>query len=200
MYTWGYIKKAAKAKLDLDENETSTFDIVSKFYIYANEAMTQICSSVKPKETFEEVDVTTANTIVDMPSDFIRFGDDVNYFTEKEYRDYDVTIIHDTREASDDDFVYRGYKQILCKKTGVYNISYSARWFVFTDNMKDNDELNVPDDILDCLPSYIASQCAKMDDDTKASIFRNEYEIALSRIDNTDYKNTKTFKLGGDWY
>ena len=65
--------------------------------------------------------------------------------------------------------------------------------------MDDNVQLNVPDDILDCLPSYIASQCYKVDDEVKSSIYRNEYEMFVARIDATDYKNTKTFSVGGGW-
>jgi hypothetical protein len=65
--------------------------------------------------------------------------------------------------------------------------------------MDNSTELDVPRDILDCLPSYIASQCMKIDDEYKASVYRNEYEIFLARIDNTHYKNVKTIEIEGDW-
>lgn len=194
MYTWGYIKNVALAKLDLEEQEASNQKLLQKFHYYANEAMTQICSTVKPKHTFFEVDVTDENLgrAITMPDDFISFGNDVNKLFYNEHgKSY-------CREAYDDDFEYIGYNQILCKTVGRFFISYNARWITFT-NQDGDYQIDVPTDILDCLPSYIASQCFKIDDEYKASVFRNEYEIFLSRIDDTDFRNTKTFKIEGDW-
>lgn len=194
MYTWGYIKNVALAKLDLEEQEASNQKLLQKFHYYANEAITQICSTIKPKHTFFEVDVTDENigTMITMPDDFISFGNDINKLFYNEHgKSY-------CREAYDDDFEYVGYNKILCKTVGRFFISYNARWITFT-NQDDNYQIDVPMDILDCLPSYIASQCFKIDDEYKASVFRNEYEIFLARIDNTDFRNTKTFKIEGDW-
>lgn len=194
MYTWGYIKNVALAKLDLEEQEASNQKLLQKFHYYANEAMTQICSTVKPKHAFFEVDVTDdkIGTAITMPADFISFGNDVNkLFYIENGRTY-------CREAYDDDFEYIGYNKIVCKTVGRFFISYNARWITFT-NQDGDYEIDVPTDILDCIPSYIASQCYKIDDEYKASVFRNEYEIFLSRIDDTDFRNTKTFKIEGDW-
>jgi hypothetical protein len=194
MYTWGYIKNVALAKLDLEEAEASNQKLLQKFHYYANEAITQICSTIKPKHAFFEVDVTEENigTMITMPEDFISFGNDINKLFYNEHgKSY-------CREAYDDDFEYVGYNKILCKTVGRFFISYNARWITFT-NQDDNYRIDVPIDILDCLPSYIASQCFKIDDEYKASVFRNEYEIFLSRIDDTDFRNTKTFKIEGDW-
>ena len=194
MYTWGYIKNVALAKLDLEEQEASNQKLLQKFHYYANEAMTQICSTVKPKHAFFEVDVTDdkIGTAITMPADFISFGNDVNKLFYNEHgRTY-------CREAYDDDFEYIGYNKIVCKTVGRFFISYNARWITFT-NQDGDYEIDVPTDILDCIPSYIASQCYKIDDEYKASVFRNEYEIFLSRIDDTDFRNTKTFKIEGDW-
>ena len=80
-----------------------------------------------------------------------------------------------------------------------YFISYNARWYTFNKSLPDDEVIDVPNDILECIPSYIASQCYKIDDEYKASVFRNEYEIMLSRIDNSNFKNTKTIKIEGDW-
>lgn len=200
MYTWGYIKDATLAKLDLTEEEASNQNLLSRFSFYANEALTQICSSVKPKNSYVDFEIISSFTVKDMPEDFIRFGDDINYYRcYKSYEDFDPLYMNSFREASDDEFVYYGYNKILFKKPGSYKISYDARWFVFNKSITDDVELYIPNDILDCLPSYIASQCFKIDDEVKSSIFRNEFEMAVARIDNTNYKNSKTFKLGGDW-
>ena len=201
MYTWGYIKDATLSKLDLEEEEAETMNFLRRFVFYANEAMTQICSTVMPKRTFYTFEVTEENQIVKMPEDFISFGDDVNVIEE------DIgygTILQ--REAFDEDFKHHGYNELMCHKTGKYSISYNARWITFatrdnlTNSGQDDDTvLDAPVDVLECLPSYIAAQCMKVDDEYKASVFRNEYEILLSRIDNTDFKSNKTLTIGGDW-
>lgn len=194
MYTWGYIKNVTLAKLDLQESEAEKQNLLSRFYYFANEAMTQICSTIKPKHTFFEVDITEENLCkgITMPADFISFGNDVNKLFYNEHgRTY-------CREAYDDDFEYIGYNKIVCKTVGRFFISYNARWITFT-NQDGDYEIDVPTDILDCIPSYIASQCYKIDDEYKASVFRNEYEMFLSRIDDTDFRNTKTFRIEGDW-
>jgi hypothetical protein len=101
--------------------------------------------------------------------------------------------------CNDTDFTYKGYNKLVFWKTGHYSISYHARWYKFDKSMDNDIELDIPDDILDCLPSYIASQCYKIDDEAKSAIFRNEFEIAMARIDDSDYKQTSTITIGGDW-
>ena len=56
-YTWGYVKEVCLAKLNLTEDEANQQGFLSAFPYYANEAMTQICSSVFAKEVFLEVRV-----------------------------------------------------------------------------------------------------------------------------------------------
>lgn len=243
MYTWGYIKNAALAKLDMDsdyeeQTESNELNWQNRFYIYANEVMTQICSAIKPKHTFVQIktfkdavaddvgliidgkkynnytlssdgnkayDMTQENvtslylhkvgSLIMMPSDFIAFGDDVCTVEHCDFL-YNKWL----EECHDDTLQYVGYNQVICKEVGTYLISYKARWYTFTVSMSDNIDLSfIPMDILDCIPSYIASQCYKIDDEYKSSVFRNEYEMFLARIDDTNYKNSKTFKIGGDW-
>lgn len=232
MYTWGYIKAASLAKLDLNQDEALEIDLTNRFVYYANEVITQVSSTVKPKKTFhtfkvyEEVSrngniliidgvskenltlnedgsiVDSNNTIVyypcnydiTMPSDFVSFGDDVCTI---EY--YDFMYNKWLEECHDDCLSYIGYNKVSCKQKGTYKISYNARWYDFSNALDDTNLSFIPTDILDCIPSYIAHQCYKIDDEYKSSVFRNEYEIFLSRIDNTDFNNTKTFKIEGDW-
>ena len=196
MYTWGYTKDVSLAKLDLDEMEATEQDLISRFPFYANEVITQICSTVKPKHSFAQfvVKAEDVNKVYDMPEDFVAFDDDVNtrYFKD-EWNDTWVTECHD------DDLTFKGYNQIVFHKVGTYTISYKARWFTFDKDMDNDTVINIPTDVLECIPSYIAHQCYKIDDEVKSAIFRNEYEIFLARIDDTNYKRTSTFKIGGDW-
>ena len=199
-YTWGYIKDVSLSKLDLEEPEATVQNLLSRFSFYANEVITQVCSSIKPKYTFANFVITTSDIGVakDMPSDFVSFGDDVCYKLVQEH-DFSGNVCIVKKELHDDDFEYLGYNQILFKSPGNYFISYNARWYTFNKSLPDDEVIDVPNDILECIPSYIASQCYKIDDEYKASVFRNEYEIMLSRIDNSNFKNTKTIKIEGDW-
>lgn len=200
MYTWGYIKDVTLAKLDLEENEATVQNLLSRFPFYANEAMTQICSAIKPKYSFAMFEITKdkVGIIQTMPLDFVSFGDDVCYeLTEKDIGYGDKVLIKE--ELHDEDFEYQGFNKVIFKRPGNFFISYNARWITFEKDFTNEKVLEIPYDILECIPSYIASQCYKIDDEYKASVFRNEYEMALARIDNTNYKNTKTMKIEGDW-
>ena len=196
MYTWGYIKDATLAKLDLDQNEANELKLINRFPFYANEVITQITSSVKPKRLFYEINITEnevnkLQTIDDIM--FIGWGDDANTI---EYDAYNARFIE---ECSDEILSYVGYNQFICRKVGIYRISYKTRWITFSSSTRDDEVLNVPADILECIPSYIAHQCYKIDDEYKSSVFRNEYEMFLARIDDTNFKTNTTFKIGGDW-
>ena len=199
-YTWGYIKDVSLSKLDLDENEATVQNLLSRFPFYANEVITQVCSSIKPKYTFENfvIDKTNVGVKQTMPDDFVSFGDDVCYMLEEVRENNGETRLIKV-PIHDDDYEYLGYNQVVFKHPGNYFISYNARWYTFDKSLSDDELIDVPDDILDSIPSYIASQCYKIDDEYKASVFRNEYEIMLSRIDNSNFRNTKTIKIEGDW-
>lgn len=196
MYTWGYIKECALAKLDMDEDEALDAKLLRKFPYYANEVITQISSSIKPKQTFAEFTITSdeVGRIQKMPKDFISFGADRNTITY--YDGYYNSIL---RETNDDDYAYNGYNELIFWKQGVYRISYNARWFSFYPNMENSTVIDVPVDIAECIPSYIAHQCYKTVDEYKASVLRNEYEMFLARIDDTRYYNTSTLHIKGDW-
>ena len=195
MYTWGYLKDVTLAKLDLTENEATVQNLLSRFPFYANEVITQVCSAIKPKYTFAkfEIDFDKVGIAQTMPEDFISFGDDVCYELVNNGKFLEKHQIFDV------DFEYYGYNQVIFKHPGNFYISYNARWYTFTKAIDDNEQIDIPNDILDCIPSYIVSQCYKIDDEYKAQVFRNEYELMLSRIDATNYKNTKSILIEGDW-
>ena len=195
MYTWGYLKDVTLAKLDLTENEATVQNLLSRFPFYANEVITQVCSAIKPKYTFAkfEIDFDKVGIAQTMPDDFISFGDDVCYELVNNGKFLEKHQIFDV------DFEYYGYNQVIFKHPGNFYISYNARWYTFTKAIDDNEKIEIPNDILDCIPSYIVSQCYKIDDEYKAQVFRNEYELMLSRIDATNYKNTKSILIEGDW-
>lgn len=195
MYTWGYIKENALSKLNLTEEEANQQNFLSRFPYYANEAMTQICSSIKPLEKYATViingETTFVNSLMTMPEDFISFSDSPIYFAFEVEGPYQI--------VSDEYVTYSGYNKFSCNTHGVYRIPYNARWIFFTKDLHNATVLDVPADICDALPSYIASQCLKIDDEAKAAIYRNEYEMFLARIDDTSVRPQKTFYIGGGW-
>ena len=52
MYTWGYIKEATLAKMDLTVQQAIDMGLINKMPFYANEAVTQITAAVKPKRQY----------------------------------------------------------------------------------------------------------------------------------------------------
>lgn len=50
-FSYGYLKNAVKAHLDLEEDELEVMNINQRFHIFANEAIQQICHS-KPKYSY----------------------------------------------------------------------------------------------------------------------------------------------------
>ena len=197
MYTWGYIKDASLAKMDLEQEEANEMKLVNRFIFYANEVITQVSSAIKPKRAFYEINVNDDNvgtliTIDDV--NFISFSDDMS--TVETIDDYGNVI---TAECTNENLSYKGYNQVVCYKKGIYHIAYNSRWYTFSNSTDDNFVLPIPTDILECIPSYIASQCYKIDDEYKASVYRNEYELFLARIDNTDFKTSTTFTIREDW-
>lgn len=185
MYTWGYIKENCLSKLNLTEEEANQQGFLSRFPYYANEAMTQICSAVKPKPVHLAIATEDANEIITMPEDFISFSDDV-----ATYNDY---------EAGDEYITYHGYNQIICREPGIYGIWYNARWFFFTKELQNADVITAPADVCDALASYIVSQCYKIDDENKAAVYRNEFEMFLARVDDTSFRSQRSFHIGGGW-
>lgn len=207
MYTWGYLKSSILAKLDLEEaevDETNSFvsSILSRIVYFANEAITQISSSIKPREDFVEIlvtedDIKNGYVIKDvrdyLHGEFISFGDDENTIA------YNIVNIPVCRACCNDDFKHRGQFKLMFFKSGVYSISCNLRWYTFKVSDDNDVVLDVPNDILDSIPSYVASQCYKIDDEYKAQVYRNEYEIFLARIDDTSYRTSTDITIGGDW-
>lgn len=193
MYTWGYIKENTLSKLNLTEEEANQQGFLSNFPYYANEAMTQICSAIKPREKFYFTVIGDYNLGLSgkMPEDFISFNDSPIYFKGHSEEAYD--------EVSSNYIEYLGYNEFACKVKGFYKIPYNARWIFFTKDLHNATIIDAPADVLDALPSYIASQCFKIDDEAKAAVFRNEYEMFLARIDDTSTRSQKSIFVGGGW-
>ena len=144
-----------------------------------------------PKDTFVKIEVTADNvdTPIALPDDFVAFSDDIVRYSDGNLRN----------DVGDEYIEYYGYNQVICRYIGTYFVPYKARWFFFTKDLHNATTITAPADVCEALPSYIASQCMKIDDEVKAAIYRNEFEMFLARIDDTSFKSQRTFHIGGGW-
>lgn len=143
MFTYGYIREAVMAHLDIDEEEAQAMNLLSRFHIFANEAMQAICAS-KPK--YQYVDVTVVDKfdpIVVVTNDDGSFylrkateteiywdreanGDlvGIRFLTEEELKEYyhklNIYQVYETVEMSDTFIAFankQAYKMVIKKPT-----------------------------------------------------------------------------------
>jgi len=63
-FTYGYLKEAVRAHLDLEEDELETLNINQRFHIFANEAIQQICYTKPKYQYFQFQAVSTMPKLV----------------------------------------------------------------------------------------------------------------------------------------
>ena len=122
---------------------------------------------------------------VTMPDDFLSFADMINYHDNKPW----------------DDIVYLGDRDFAVGETGTYVVYYNAAWeeISLEDIDKDN-KLTTNVSVLNCLPTYIASQCLAQDDVQRSAILKNEFELMLSRLDTNIMYQNNHYRSSGGWY
>lgn len=185
MTKWSEIKQATLNKLFLDESEANEQGYLDRFQSFANECLNLIANGVKPKIKFYEITTTEPGSVVEMPDDFLSFADMITYLNNVK-----------TEEVS-----YCGDNMIILPEIGSYRILYSAEWPSITNEDIDSDlVLDIPSSILNCLPSYIASQCLGQDDIQRSTVLNNEFEVLLSRLDTNVMYAKKSYKSEGGWY
>lgn len=90
MLTYGYIREATMAHLDIDEEEAQAMNLLARFYTFANEAMQAICGS-KPK--YRYLDITVVEEFAPLVQDdngaFLRPA------TEEELKDETTVYVTD---------------------------------------------------------------------------------------------------------
>lgn len=82
---------------------------------------------------------------------------------------------------------------------GIYRICYDAYWPAVSATTDNNYILPWARDISECLPAYIAYKCFKVDNEEKAAIWHNEFELLFARIAKANYQNTRNFTIAGGW-
>ena len=129
--------------------------------------------------------VAVSGKTITMPNDFLSFAD--------------MIIYHDGEPC--DDFVYLGDFQIGVHELGEYVINYNALWNQITNEDIDTDKrLTTHVSVINCLPTYIASQCLSQDDVQRSAILKNEFELMLSRLDTNIMNQNNSYRSSGGWY
>ena len=131
------------------------------------------------------------DNLITMPDNFISFADMVEYL-DGDPGEYNI---------------YFGRDKIKLKKPGNYIIYYNALYDeIPEETANQSGENSTPvyidadQSIINCLPSYIASQVLAQDDYIRATTLKNEFELMLSRLDSDVMYETKHFKSTGGWY
>lgn len=140
---------------------------------------------IKNNVFFEPENIFITNEHILMPDDFLSFYDVVNYVNGE--KNPKITYLTD--------------KTIKLKEKGNYTIFYNALWKDIDKNDIDRDnELDIDYSVLNCLPSYIASQVLAQDDIQRATILKNEFELLLSRLDTNVLYEQNHYVSEGGWY
>lgn len=120
-----------------------------------------------------------------MPDNFLSFADMIGYLNGEP----DPTI------------VYLDDRRVTLPDDGRYVLYYNATWDdITTNDIVTDDVLQIDSSILNCLPTYIASQCLSQDDITRAAILKNEFELMLARLDVNIMYESNHYKSEGGWY
>lgn len=119
MFTYGYIREATMAHLDIDEEEAQAMKLLERFHIYANEAMQAICGS-KPMYKYFEAKV------VSKYAPLVRDGATVRLATKAEIamrdrgeEDPDIAFLNDVQVKKywHEKGVYEVYEKISMEDT-----------------------------------------------------------------------------------
>ena len=89
--------------------------------------------------------------------------------------------------------MYVNSKTLALSKDGTYKIWYNAEYDKVTDT---TDELNIPSQVLNLIPSYVASQLLMGEDPIKATQLKNEFETMMARLDTN--KPLVSYKINND--
>lgn len=84
-YTYGYLREAVLAHLDIDEEEAQAMHLLERLHIFANEAMQAICSN---KPMYQYIDITVVEDYAPLVMDgaFLRLAteEEINWDVEEQ--------------------------------------------------------------------------------------------------------------------
>jgi len=182
--TWKDIKLATLQKMYSAEGsnipaDDSTRDYLAAMPYVANEGLMMICTSKKYLVKSVDIDASMGEEIGQfsrirmsfLASDFFEFSGEV-YYTDG---DRHVKTTNYFTEGGDVFYINKN-------ATGTFTVYYRAYPEAITAETEDSYELDIPQDVLTILPLYMASQLYKEDDNGIATALRNEFEVAVDRL------------------
>lgn len=106
-----------------------------------------------------------------IPDGFLSFSDEAPIKYYNQYDELELNV----------DVLYVDSKTVALSKDGTYEIQYNAEY----DSIEDvKDEIkNIPRQVLDIIPSYVAGQLLMGEDPIKATQLKNEFETMMARLD-----------------
>lgn len=178
---WKEIKLIALQKMflitgnEIIDDET-THEYLSKMWAPCNEAMLLLATAGKFISKSVTIDlndekvIKLSKTYVDMPKfvdDFYSFNVASIYLNEEKFARFNVR---------------QGNIMVLDAMEGTLEINYFAYPKMLTS--ESDDEMDIDLDIECCvlIPMYIASELFKDDDNSMATIYRNEFETGVERL------------------
>lgn len=209
MKKWSEIKDATLAKLFLTPEEADQQGYLKKFQYLANEALNIIANGVKPKiaifspnEEDDGVVIEDVGVIQSMPDDFLSFADIPAMRYDLKMNGNGVMEKNGEVYHMDPEIVYVGDRNFMVTEKGFYVIYYNALWDEITkDNVDSGDDvLPIDQAVLNCLPTYIASQVLAQDDIQRSAILKNEFELMLARLDTNIMYESRHYRSTGGWY
>lgn len=119
--------------------------------------------------------------------------------TEDIYYEGDSDV---TRYVRTSDYFQEGNTVLVLDRDtpGNYRIYYKAYPQSITLETTDDTELSIDPEVAALMPLYMASQLYKDDDNSIATSFRNEFELAFSRLkDSVNTPSAETFTSESGW-
>lgn len=158
--------------------------------------------------------VQPINGFVTMPKDFLSFVDTTNYLIDikepvADFKHFNVAQMCDyivkrqrCNYMENPPIVYLDNIRIsLPNWWGTYIIFYNALWHEIVREDIDSDApLDIEYSILNCLPTYVASQLLHQDDVQRSARLSNEFEMMLARLDTNVMVQQNHYRSEGGWY
>lgn len=209
--TWGECKLAALQTMFANEGKTINADDGNQEYLdampgKANEALQQICTVGRPLlkrfsvVVAEGAEEAATEEKLTLPAAELRY--------KLTMRDYcpgwrclqpDLLMLdaggiygraEDYSLEGDDVLVIPGDLQ------GEYTVWYAAYPKTITNSTEDAEELDLPPEAAVLVPLYIAGELYKDDDLSMATMFRNEFEDGLGKLQQSYAAQAKSFGIG----
>lgn len=192
--TWKEIKLASLQKMFASDGSSipsdgSADDYLAAMPYAANEAINMLATAGKYIKKSIEIKHKTSEWKYDLLSladDFYEI-DKILYEAERNFVDFKNYRIENK------------YLVMPTAPEGKYIVSYMAYPEQITDKTPDDFKIEMDPEVVVLIPLYIASELYKDDDNAIATTYRNEFEVAFERLQNTSDFGSIRFTSESGW-